>query len=183
MHRVLFEGPGAGSLPTTSAVVADALDAAVSISSRRLLAASSRARSRLRRDADRRSDDALLPAHRRRRPAGRAGAHRDGALGDAEHQHRVGDPEGRRGERHGGDCDHDARCARGRDAARRLRRSARWMASAGVEQMLRVAHDDEDPPASRAAASTRQLAAGPGRPAEGAAGRTQQQNDQSRRRR
>jgi homoserine dehydrogenase len=29
---VLFEGPGAGSLPTTSAVVADALDAAVSIS-------------------------------------------------------------------------------------------------------------------------------------------------------
>lgn len=33
MNRVLFEGPGAGSLPTTSAVVADALDAAVSISS------------------------------------------------------------------------------------------------------------------------------------------------------
>jgi homoserine dehydrogenase len=33
MHRVLFEGPGAGSMPTTSAVVADALDAAVSISS------------------------------------------------------------------------------------------------------------------------------------------------------
>ncbi|HYM16352.1 MAG TPA: homoserine dehydrogenase [Dehalococcoidia bacterium] len=33
MDRVLFEGPGAGSLPTTSAVVADALDAAVSISS------------------------------------------------------------------------------------------------------------------------------------------------------
>ena len=33
MHRVLFQGPGAGSLPTTSAVVADALDAAVSISS------------------------------------------------------------------------------------------------------------------------------------------------------
>ncbi len=32
MHRVLFQGPGAGSLPTTSAVVADALDAAVSIS-------------------------------------------------------------------------------------------------------------------------------------------------------
>ena len=32
MHRVLFEGPGAGSLPTTSSVVADALDAAVSIS-------------------------------------------------------------------------------------------------------------------------------------------------------
>lgn len=32
MNRVLFEGPGAGSLPTTSAVVADALDAAVSIS-------------------------------------------------------------------------------------------------------------------------------------------------------
>ncbi len=34
MHRVLFQGPGAGSLPTTSAVVADALDAAVSISNR-----------------------------------------------------------------------------------------------------------------------------------------------------
>jgi homoserine dehydrogenase len=34
MDRVLFEGPGAGTLPTTSAVVADALDAAVSISSR-----------------------------------------------------------------------------------------------------------------------------------------------------
>jgi homoserine dehydrogenase len=33
MNRVLFQGPGAGSLPTTSAVVADALDAAVSISS------------------------------------------------------------------------------------------------------------------------------------------------------
>lgn len=33
MDRVLFEGPGAGTLPTTSAVVADALDAAVSISS------------------------------------------------------------------------------------------------------------------------------------------------------
>jgi len=32
MHRVLFQGPGAGTLPTTSAVVADALDAAVSIS-------------------------------------------------------------------------------------------------------------------------------------------------------
>jgi homoserine dehydrogenase len=32
MPRVLFQGPGAGSLPTTSAVVADALDAAVSIS-------------------------------------------------------------------------------------------------------------------------------------------------------
>ena len=32
MSRVLFQGPGAGSLPTTSAVVADALDAAVSIS-------------------------------------------------------------------------------------------------------------------------------------------------------
>jgi homoserine dehydrogenase len=32
MNRVLFQGPGAGSLPTTSAVVADALDAAVSIS-------------------------------------------------------------------------------------------------------------------------------------------------------
>jgi homoserine dehydrogenase len=32
MDRVLFQGPGAGSLPTTSAVVADALDAAVSIS-------------------------------------------------------------------------------------------------------------------------------------------------------
>ncbi len=32
MTRVLFQGPGAGSLPTTSAVVADALDAAVSIS-------------------------------------------------------------------------------------------------------------------------------------------------------
>lgn len=32
MHRVLFQGPGAGSLPTTSAVIADALDAAVSIS-------------------------------------------------------------------------------------------------------------------------------------------------------
>jgi len=31
MHRVLFQGPGAGSLPSTSAVVADALDAAVSI--------------------------------------------------------------------------------------------------------------------------------------------------------
>src|SRR5207237_9378843 len=34
MSRVLFQGPGAGSLPTTSAVVADALDAAVSISNR-----------------------------------------------------------------------------------------------------------------------------------------------------
>ncbi|MHB8377833.1 MAG: homoserine dehydrogenase [Dehalococcoidia bacterium] len=32
MDRVLFQGPGAGSLPSTSAVVADALDAAVSIS-------------------------------------------------------------------------------------------------------------------------------------------------------
>ena len=32
MSRVLFQGPGAGSLPTTSAVVADVLDAAVSIS-------------------------------------------------------------------------------------------------------------------------------------------------------
>jgi homoserine dehydrogenase len=32
MSRVLFQGPGAGSLPTTSALVADALDAAVSIS-------------------------------------------------------------------------------------------------------------------------------------------------------
>ncbi len=32
MSRVLFQGPGAGSLPTTSAIVADALDAAVSIS-------------------------------------------------------------------------------------------------------------------------------------------------------
>jgi homoserine dehydrogenase len=32
MNRVLFQGPGAGSLPTTSAVVADVLDAAVSIS-------------------------------------------------------------------------------------------------------------------------------------------------------
>ena len=32
MDRVLFQGPGAGTLPTTSAVVADALDAAVSIS-------------------------------------------------------------------------------------------------------------------------------------------------------
>ncbi len=32
MNRVLFQGPGAGSLPTTSAVIADALDAAVSIS-------------------------------------------------------------------------------------------------------------------------------------------------------
>ena len=32
MDRVLFQGPGAGSLPTASAVVADALDAAVSIS-------------------------------------------------------------------------------------------------------------------------------------------------------
>lgn len=32
MDRVLFQGPGAGSLPTTSAIVADALDAAVSIS-------------------------------------------------------------------------------------------------------------------------------------------------------
>jgi homoserine dehydrogenase len=32
MSRVLFQGPGAGALPTTSAVVADALDAAVSIS-------------------------------------------------------------------------------------------------------------------------------------------------------
>ena len=32
MSRVLFQGPGAGSLPSTSAVVADALDAAVSIS-------------------------------------------------------------------------------------------------------------------------------------------------------
>ncbi len=31
MSKVLFQGPGAGSLPTTSAVVADALDAAVSI--------------------------------------------------------------------------------------------------------------------------------------------------------
>ena len=34
MNRVLFQGPGAGSLPSTSAVVADALDAAVSISNR-----------------------------------------------------------------------------------------------------------------------------------------------------
>jgi homoserine dehydrogenase len=34
MSRVLFQGPGAGSLPTTSSVVADALDAAVSISNR-----------------------------------------------------------------------------------------------------------------------------------------------------
>jgi len=34
MNRVLFQGPGAGQLPTTSAVVADALDAAVSISNR-----------------------------------------------------------------------------------------------------------------------------------------------------
>jgi homoserine dehydrogenase len=34
MNRVLFQGPGAGSLPTTSAIVADALDAAVSISNR-----------------------------------------------------------------------------------------------------------------------------------------------------
>ncbi len=32
MSRVLLQGPGAGALPTTSAVVADALDAAVSIS-------------------------------------------------------------------------------------------------------------------------------------------------------
>jgi homoserine dehydrogenase len=32
MGRVLFQGRGAGSLPTTSAIVADALDAAVSIS-------------------------------------------------------------------------------------------------------------------------------------------------------
>jgi homoserine dehydrogenase len=32
--RVLFQGPGAGSLPTASAVVADALDAAVSIGNR-----------------------------------------------------------------------------------------------------------------------------------------------------
>jgi homoserine dehydrogenase len=32
LPRVLFQGPGAGSLPTTSAVVGDALDAAVSIS-------------------------------------------------------------------------------------------------------------------------------------------------------
>jgi homoserine dehydrogenase len=32
LGRVLFQGPGAGSLPTASAVVADALDAAVSIS-------------------------------------------------------------------------------------------------------------------------------------------------------
>ena len=32
MSRVLFQGPGAGSLPTTSAVVGDALDASVSIS-------------------------------------------------------------------------------------------------------------------------------------------------------
>jgi len=34
MNRVLFQGPGAGSLPTASAVVGDALDAAVSISNR-----------------------------------------------------------------------------------------------------------------------------------------------------
>jgi len=34
MNRVLFQGPGAGALPTTSAVVADALDAAVSISNK-----------------------------------------------------------------------------------------------------------------------------------------------------
>jgi homoserine dehydrogenase len=34
MTRVLFQGPGAGSLPTTSAVVADVLDAAVSISNK-----------------------------------------------------------------------------------------------------------------------------------------------------
>ncbi len=34
MSRVLFQGPGAGSLPSTSSVVADALDAAVSISSK-----------------------------------------------------------------------------------------------------------------------------------------------------
>ncbi len=34
MSRVLFQGPGAGSLPTTSSVVADALDAAVSISNK-----------------------------------------------------------------------------------------------------------------------------------------------------
>jgi homoserine dehydrogenase len=34
MNRVLFQGPGAGALPTASAVVADALDAAVSISNR-----------------------------------------------------------------------------------------------------------------------------------------------------
>jgi homoserine dehydrogenase len=32
MSRVLFQGPGAGALPTASSVVADALDAAVSIS-------------------------------------------------------------------------------------------------------------------------------------------------------
>ncbi|HEY8172684.1 MAG TPA: homoserine dehydrogenase [Dehalococcoidia bacterium] len=34
MNRVMFQGPGAGTLPSTSAVVADALDAAVSISNR-----------------------------------------------------------------------------------------------------------------------------------------------------
>ena len=66
MSRVLFQGPGAGSLPTTSAVVADALDAAVSISNRVYWPLSSRREAGLRvMPMD--DVDTLLPAHRCRR--------------------------------------------------------------------------------------------------------------------
>ena len=62
----------------------------------RVLAVFLAPRDGLARDADSRRADAILSAHRRRGPAGRAVAQIAGVLSERAHQHRVSDPEGRR---------------------------------------------------------------------------------------
>ena len=117
MPRVLFQGPGAGSLPTTSAVVADALDAAVSISNSVYWPHSFR------------REEGVKPlpiAEVQSRYYLRVGvvdepgvlARVTGVLGDAAHQHRLGPPEGTRWTVAGGDRHHDARL-RARPTCRR----------------------------------------------------------------
>ena len=77
--RVLFQGPGAGPLPTSSAIVADVLDAAQSIAAARAGRGPDRspaAEPAPACEADGRAPHPLLPAHEGGRPARRAGPDR-----------------------------------------------------------------------------------------------------------
>ena len=92
--RVLFQGAGAGSLPTTSAVMGDVLDAARSITQggRPLLLA---LYFRHEREADVGPAEPLLHPRRSRRPARRTRRHRP-LVRRQRCQHRLRDPEGDR---------------------------------------------------------------------------------------
>ncbi len=88
--RVVFEGPGAGSKPTASAILADVLDVARDIVAGRRPAEGVQRRA-VTVARPRGAPLALLPARRHRRPAGRAGTHQRHPRRPRD-QHRLRDP-------------------------------------------------------------------------------------------